>query len=60
MPMMLASGKMRLPDGREVSRAEAAAWMKQTMPGMQMAGMPGAAQASKKGNSRTISSRWRA
>jgi len=36
MPVLLANGNMRLPDGREVSRAEAAAWMKQTMPGMQM------------------------
>ncbi len=47
MPMLLANGKMRLPDGREVSRQEAAVWMKQTMPGMQMAGMP-AANAPKK------------
>lgn len=38
MPVQLASGKMRLPDGREVSPAEANAWMKQTMPGMVMAG----------------------
>lgn len=37
MPVQLASGKMRLPDGREVSPAEADAWMKKTMPGMQMA-----------------------
>lgn len=36
MPMLLASGKMRLPDGREVSKAEAEAWMQQTMPGMKM------------------------
>jgi len=34
MPFLLANGNARLPDGREVSRAEAAAWMKQTMPGM--------------------------
>ncbi len=36
MPMLLANGNARLPDGREVSRAEAAAWMNNTMPGMQM------------------------
>lgn len=41
MPFLLASGKMRLPDGREVSRQEAAVWMKQTMPGMPMGTMPG-------------------
>jgi len=49
MPMLLANGKERLPDGREVSREEAAAWMRQTgmqsMPGMQMAsGAPGKAK----------------
>jgi hypothetical protein len=42
MPFLLANGNARLPDGREVSRAEAAAWMKQTMPGMQMGSMPAA------------------
>jgi len=36
MPMLLADGNARLPDGREVSREEAAAWVKQTMPGMPM------------------------
>ena len=36
MPMLLANGKMRLPDGREVSRSEAASWVQQTMPGMKM------------------------
>jgi hypothetical protein len=46
MPMLLADGKARLPDGREVSRAEASAWMQQTMPGMQMgAGMQMASTA---------------
>lgn len=40
LPMLLASGKLRLPDGREVSRSEAAAWMKRTMPGMNMS-LPG-------------------
>jgi hypothetical protein len=39
MPFLLANGKVRLPDGREVSRREAMAWMQQTMPAMQMAGM---------------------
>ena len=38
MPFLLANGKVRLPDGREVSRKEADAWMRQTMPDMQMAG----------------------
>ena len=42
MPFLLANGNARLPDGREVSRAEAAAWMKQTMPGMQMGSMQAA------------------
>lgn len=37
MPVQLASGKMRLPDGREVSPREADAWVRETMPGMQMA-----------------------
>ncbi len=37
MPFLLANGNMRLPDGREVSLAEGNAWMRQTMPGMQMA-----------------------
>jgi hypothetical protein len=37
MPFLLANGNVRLPDGREVSRREADVWMKQTMPGMQMA-----------------------
>jgi hypothetical protein len=46
MPMLLANGKERLPDGREVSREEAAAWMKQTMPGMQIGAMPGTQMAS--------------
>jgi len=41
MPMLLANGKARLPDGREVSRPEAAAWLKQTMPDMKMDAMPG-------------------
>jgi hypothetical protein len=36
MPFLLANGNARLPDGREVSRAEAAVWMQKTMPGMQM------------------------
>ncbi len=36
MPMLLANGNARLPDGREVSRPEAAAWLKQAMPRMQM------------------------
>lgn len=38
MPLLLANGHARLPDGREVSQAEAATWMNKTMPGMQMAG----------------------
>jgi len=46
MPFLLADGNARLPDGREVSRAEAAAWMKQTMPDMQMGPMPGMQMAS--------------
>lgn len=37
-PFQLANGKMRLPDGREVSKREAAAWVRQTMPGMNMDG----------------------
>ena len=37
MPMQLANGKMRLPDGREVSPAEAEVWKRTAMPGMQMA-----------------------
>ncbi|WP_146072166.1 YHYH protein [Bryocella elongata] len=40
MPFLLADGNARLPDGREVTRAEAAAWltdMKKQMAGMQMA-----------------------
>jgi len=41
MPFLLANGKARLPDGREVSRQEAAVWMQQTMPGMPMGPMPG-------------------
>ena len=40
MPMLLANGKARLPDGREVSRVEAEAWLKQTMPGMMMRATP--------------------
>jgi len=50
MPMFLASGKFRLPDGREVTRQEAAAWMKQTMPNMpdmQMADLPNTAPQQK-------------
>lgn len=39
MPFLLANGKARLPDGREVSREEAVAWVRETMPQMQMAGM---------------------
>ena len=43
IPMLLASGKMRLPDGHEVTPHEAMAWMHQTMPDMgpdmQMPGM---------------------
>ena len=39
MPFLLADGSVRLPDGREVSRTEADAWMKTTMPEMQMASM---------------------
>ena len=39
MPFLLANGKARLPDGREVSRPEADAWMRETMPGRVMAGM---------------------
>lgn len=35
MPMLMASGKMRLPDGRMVSRNEAVVWMKENMPDMQ-------------------------
>jgi hypothetical protein len=46
MPFLLANGKERLPDGREVSREEAAVWMKQNMPGMQMGPMPGMKVAS--------------
>jgi hypothetical protein len=34
MVFQLANGKMRLPDGREVSKPEALAWMQHTMPGM--------------------------
>ncbi len=50
MPFLLANGNARLPDGREVSRAEAAAWMQKTMPGMQMAGaIPPAAPQPAKG-----------
>lgn len=37
MPFLLADGNARLPDGREVSRPEAAQWMQQNMGGMQMA-----------------------
>jgi hypothetical protein len=37
MPMLLANGNARLPDGREVTRPQAAAWMKQAMKGMQLA-----------------------
>ena len=37
MPFLLADGNVRLPDGREVSRREADAWMRTTMPEMQMA-----------------------
>jgi hypothetical protein len=52
MPFLLANGKARLPDGREVSREEAAAWMQQTMPemgpGMNMP-MPGMKMASVSG-----------
>jgi len=36
MPFLLANGNVRLPDGREVSRMEANAWMRATMPEMQM------------------------
>lgn len=32
MPMLLASGKMRLPDGREVDKRAAAAWAAANMP----------------------------
>jgi hypothetical protein len=39
MPFLLANGKARLPDGREVSRSEAMAWMQKNMPTMQP--MPG-------------------
>ena len=46
MPFLLANGKARLPDGREVSREEAAVWMKQNLPGMQMGPMPGMKMAS--------------
>jgi len=46
MPLLLANGKARLPDGREVSRSEAAVWLKQTMPGMNMGAMPGMQVAS--------------
>ena len=35
MPMLLADGNARLPDGREVSRREAEVWVRQAMPGMQ-------------------------
>jgi len=55
MPMMLANGKARLPDGREVSVAEAEVWMKQTMPGMDMGPgmvMPGVKVASGDGGGR--------
>jgi hypothetical protein len=45
MPFLLASGTIRLPDGREVSRQEAAVWMQQTMPGMEMGAMPGMTMA---------------
>ena len=41
-PMLLANGKLRLPDGRDVTHHEAELWMKQnmaSMPGMQMASM---------------------
>lgn len=52
MPMLLASGRMRLPDGHEVSPHEAMAWMHQTMPemgpGMQMPGMSDMAMAAGK------------
>jgi hypothetical protein len=41
MPMLLANGNARLPDGREVSRPEAAVWLQQTMPDMPMGAMPG-------------------
>jgi hypothetical protein len=41
MPFLLADGNARLPDGREVSRREAAEWMRQTMPGMPLGAMPG-------------------
>ena len=39
MPMLLADGNARLPDGREVSRREVEVWVRQAMPGMQMAGV---------------------
>jgi hypothetical protein len=45
MPFLLANGRARLPDGREVSRAEGQAYVEQmkrqmggSMPGMQLAG----------------------
>ncbi len=47
-PFLLANGKARLPDGREVSRGEAAAWVRQTMPGMMAPdAMPGMQMAAK-------------
>ena len=46
MPFLLANGNARLPDGREVSRAEAAVWMQKTMPDMRMGTMKGTLTAS--------------
>jgi hypothetical protein len=52
MPMLLASGKMRLPDGREVTPAEADVWMQKAMPGMQMAGISRSTPASNTASAR--------
>ena len=41
MPFLLADGNVRLPDGREVSRKEADAWMRMAMPEMEMASASG-------------------
>jgi hypothetical protein len=49
MPFLLANGNARLPDGREVSRAEAMAWMQKNMPNMQP--MPGMQMAAASDNS---------
>jgi hypothetical protein len=45
MPMLLASGKMRLPDGREVDKKTAQDWIAANMPNMTMPDTPAATQS---------------